>query len=263
MYALFTILAVAAVAVAADNQTALEEEELKVENIITNGYPAYEGKAPYIVGLKMGKNNNNGRWVGAGTIIAHNWVLTARHCIAEADFAEVHYGSNRAWNGQYNHKVYKPNLILHENSRFDIGLIRTPHVDFHSRVNKVNLPKFSQRNERFVNWWAVACGWGGMANGQLADWLQCIDVQIISNDECRRTFGSGLLDEILCTRTTGGTSPCGGDSGGPLVTHDSPVLVGITPFGAAGPCTGGHPAGFTRVTSHIEWIRDKSGVAYY
>lgn len=262
---LFLAILFVSFALAMGNQTSIEEDDddQKPSLIITNGYPAYEGKAPYIVGLLLGKDNENGRSVGAGSIIAHNWVLTARHCLTGPDFAEIHYGSNWGWRGAYNHKVYKNNFILHEDSKYDIGLIRTPHVDFHSRVNKVNLPKFSQSNEKFENWWAVACGWGGQANGQLADWLQCVDRQIISNNECKKTFGGGLGDYVLCISTEGGKSTCGGDSGGPLVTHDNPILVGITAFGHGAGCTAGYPAGFVRVTYHLEWIRAKSGVAYY
>ncbi|XP_017841939.2 serine protease 1 [Drosophila busckii] len=238
-----------------------EQEQPQPENIITNGYPAYEGKAPYIVGLMIGRDNSNVRSVCGGSIIAHTWVLTARHCLTSADYADIHYGSNRGWQGQFYHKVRKQHFILHHNEQNDVAVIRTPYVDFTSLVNKVQLPKLSQRNERFVNWWAVACGWGGMANGKLADWLQCIDIQIISNEECARTYGS-LPNQVLCTRTTGGTATCGGDSGGPLVTHDNPILVGITAFGVSGACDAGNPDGYMRVTHYLDWIREKTGVFY-
>ncbi|ALC43669.1 Jon25Bii, partial [Drosophila busckii] len=253
------ILICVALAKAANNET-----EVELEPIITNGYPAYEGKAPYIVGLLIGTDGNNGKAVGGGVIIAHTWVLTAAHCLT-TDYVDIHYGSNRAYNGQYYHRVRKNNFIRQhlwpKTNGNDIGLIKTPHVDLHRMVNKVNLPTFNQRNERFVNWWAVACGWGGMANGKLADWLQCVDIQIMSNDECSRSYGS-LPEGILCTKSPNGKSICGGDSGGPLVTHDNPILVGISSFVSGAGCTSGAPAGFTRVTTQLNWIRDNSGVAY-
>ncbi|KAH8270370.1 hypothetical protein KR018_008897, partial [Drosophila ironensis] len=212
------------------------------DNIIVNGYNAYEGKAPYLVGLRL----NNGA-VGAGSIIGNTWVLTAAHCLT-TDSVEINYGSNRAWNGQLKINVGKDNFIRHpgfpNTPGNDIGLIRTPHVNFNNLINKVALPKISQKSERFENWWTVACGWGGMANGNLADWMQCMDVQVISNSECARSYGS-VANTDMCTRATDGKSVCGGDSGGALVTHDNPMQIGVITFASVG-CKSG-PSGYTRI----------------
>nr|AAK77244.1 GH01822p [Drosophila melanogaster] len=205
---------------------------------------------------------NNGA-VGGGSVIGNNWVLTAAHCLT-TDSVTIHYGSNRAWNGQLQHTVNKNNFFRHpgypNSAGHDIGLIRTPYVSFTNLINKVSLPKFSQKGERFENWWCVACGWGGMANGGLADWLQCMDVQVISNGECARSYGS-VASTDMCTRATDGKSVCGGDSGGALVTHDNPIQVGVITFASIG-CKSG-PSGYTRVSDHLDWIREKSGIAYY
>ncbi|XP_062134761.1 serine protease 1-like [Drosophila sulfurigaster albostrigata] len=242
------------------------ELNLEPDSIITHGYPAYEGKAPYIVSLNLRRDDSNGLTLCGGSIIAHNWVLTAAHCTNDKHYVDIHYGSNWRWNGQYNHRVRSNNFIQHHlwpnTNGNDIALIRTPHVDFTDRVNRVRLPTFNQRNELFENWWAVTCGWGGQANGQLADWLQCADLQIMSNQECSKSYGNIPIG-ILCISTPGGKSTCGGDSGGPLVTHDNPILVGVTSFVSSAGCTSGSPAGFTRVTAHLDWIRQHSGVAYY
>ncbi|XP_016975807.2 serine protease 1-like [Drosophila rhopaloa] len=224
---------------------------------IVNGYPAYEGKAPYAVGLRL----NNGA-VGAGSVIGNTWVLTAAHCLT-TDSLTIHYGSNRPWNGQVQHTVNKDNFFRHpgfgNSAGHDIGLIRTPHVDFSNLINKIALPNFSQQGERFENWWCVACGWGGMANGELADWLQCMDIQVISNGECGKSYGS-VASTDMCTRAIDGKSTCGGDSGGALVTHDNPIQVGVIAFGSAG-CKS-LPSGYTRVSDHLEWIKETSGIAY-
>ncbi|XP_017109461.2 serine protease 1-like [Drosophila bipectinata] len=226
------------------------------EGRIVNGYPAYEGKAPYIVGLLIRTDGSNGAAVGGGSIIANNWVLTAAHCLT-TDSVDIHYGSNWGWNGAFSHNVRRDNFISHPNH--DIGLIRTPWVDFNNLVNKVALPSFNEENDRFTDAWAVACGWGGMDNGNLADYLQCMDVQIISNSECAQTYGS-VSDQDLCTRAADGHSVCGGDSGGPLVTHDNPRLVGVITWAIVG-CHGG-PSGYTRTTDYLGWIRDHTGISY-
>ncbi|EDV39129.2 uncharacterized protein Dana_GF25146 [Drosophila ananassae] len=230
------------------------------DNIIVNGYDAYEGKAPYAVGLRL----SNGA-LGGGSIIGNTWVLTAAHCLT-TDSVVVNYGSNRGWDGQIKHTVGKDNFFrpsgFPNTPGNDIGLIRTPHVNFNNLINKVVLPKFSQKGDRFENWWCVACGWGQTGNGQVAKWLQCMDVQVISNTECERTYGKGnVASTIMCTRTTDGKSVCGGDSGGALVTHDNPMQIGVIVFASAG-CKGG-PSGYTRVTDFLDWIRQISGIAYY
>ncbi|EDV39133.2 uncharacterized protein Dana_GF25150, partial [Drosophila ananassae] len=141
----------------------------------------------------------------------------------------------------------------------DIGLIRTPWVDFTDLINKVALPSQSEASDRFVDTWCLACGWGGMDNGDLATWLQCMEVQIISNSECEQAYGT-VASTDMCTRRTDGHSVCGGDSGGPLVTLDNPRLVGVITFASVG-CHGG-PSGYTRVSDYLGWINDNTGVSY-
>ncbi|KAM8710620.1 hypothetical protein ACLKA7_017272 [Drosophila subpalustris] len=239
------------------------DQEEQPDSIITNGYAAYEGKAPYIVSLSLRRDGSNSVTLCGGSIIASTWVLTAAHCTNNQHYVDIHYGSNWRWDSRYSYRVRNTNFIQHRlwpnTNGNDIALIRTPHFNFNSKVNRIKLPAYNQRHQTFENWWAVACGWGGQANGQLADWLQCVDLQIMGNNECSRTYGS-IPNGILCIRTPGGKSTCGGDSGGPLVTHDNPTLVGVTSFVSGAGCTAGHPAGFTRVTAHLDWIRQNSGV---
>ncbi|KAH8384509.1 hypothetical protein KR200_011059, partial [Drosophila serrata] len=94
----------------------------------------------------------------------------------------------------------------------------------------------------------------------LPDWLQSVDVQIISQDECSRFWN--LHDQMICINTEGGRSTCGGDSGGPLVTHDGNRLVGVTSFVSGAGCQAGHPSVFSRVTGYLDWIRDNTGISY-
>ncbi|XP_023177205.1 serine protease 1-like [Drosophila hydei] len=254
-----------ALATTSANQTATRTspDEYDPDNIITNGYAAYEGKAPYIVSLLMGTHSSDHIEIGSGTIISNNYVLTAAHCLT-TDYVDVHFGSVSRGNGQYNQRVYNHYFTRHHlwpAMGYDIGLINIDYVEFTPTVSKVNLPTLSQNNERFENWWAVACGWGKLANGQHADRLQCVDLRIMTNNDCYDSYGY-LPPSILCARTTGGKSTCDGDSGGPLVVHKDTILVGITSFGSADDCTIGKPAGFTRITSHLDWIYEHTGVVY-
>jgi len=260
MKVFLTVLALA-VASASAFETVVRPKDIpkvpRVEGRITNGYPAEEGKAPYTVGLGF-----SGGWWCGGSIISNEWVLTAAHCIG-GDSVTVYFGATWRTNAQYTHWVGSGNFISHDSA--DIALIRIPHVDFWHMVNKVELPSYNDRYNDYNEWWAVACGWGGTYDGSpLPDYMQCVDLQIIHNSECVQYYGSGTVgDNIVCVRVVDGKGTCGGDSGGPLVTHDGAKLVGVTNWVSGAGCQAGHPAGFQRVTYHLDWIRDRTGIAYY
>lgn len=234
------------------------------DSIITNGYPAVVGQAPYIVGLLL-REGQMGRWCG-GSIIDHSWVLTAAHCTDHIDGVSIYYGATRRTQALFPLEVGIEDVVQHPDwpgsIGNDIALIRTPHVDFWSLVNKVKLPGLNQLEETFENSAVITCGWGSTSDASdMPDWLQCIDLNVISNAECSRSYGK-LPDSVLCVGTPEGRSICDGDSGGPLVTYDEPKLIGITSFSDASSCLSSAPAGFTRVTHHLQWIRQISGISY-
>ncbi|KAH8285610.1 hypothetical protein KR054_011530, partial [Drosophila jambulina] len=236
----------------------------KIDGRITNGYPAYEGKVPYIVGLSF---NDGTHWC-SGSIIGHTWVLTAAHCTNTANHVLIYFGASFRHEAQYTHWVSRSDMIQHPDwndfLNNDIALIRIPHVDFWSLVNKVELPSYNDRYNSFSGWWAVASGWGLTDNNSgMSNYLNCVDVQIMENNDCRNYYGGNYVtDNTICINTDGGRSSCSGDSGGPLVLHEGNRIVGIVSFGSGEGCTAGRPAGFTRVTGYLDWIRDHTGISY-
>ncbi|EDV35632.1 uncharacterized protein Dana_GF12374 [Drosophila ananassae] len=236
----------------------------KVEGRITNGYPAYEGKVPYIVGLSF---NDGGHWC-SGSIIGNTWVLTAGHCVNTANHVLIYYGASFRHEAQFTHWVSRSDMIVHPDwndyLNNDIALIRTPHVDFWSLVDRVELPSYNDRYNSYAGWWAVASGWGRTDNDSgMSNYLNCVDVQVMDNNDCRNYFGGYYItDNTICIDTDGGRSSCNGDSGGPLVSHDGNRIIGITSFVGWEGCTASKPAGFTRVTGYLDWIRDHTGISY-
>ncbi|KAH8270150.1 hypothetical protein KR018_004709, partial [Drosophila ironensis] len=226
------------------------------DHIITNGSPAYDGQAPYVVGLVFQPNNV---WC-SGTIISDTWILTSAACVSGTSGVTILFGATRISQAQFKVTVGSSAYVTGGNR---LALIQIPRIGFSNRVRSVTLPAMRDRSQRYENSWANTCGWGLTTYGNsLSDWLQCVDLQIMPNSECVAFYGSSTVtDQILCTRSTNGQSTCYGDSGSPLVTRQGNILVGISEFVAASGCTLGLPAGFARVTSQLEWIRHHTGIA--
>lgn len=51
--------------------------------------------------------------------------------------------------------------------------------------------------------------------------LTSVNLRVISNAECRSTYGNVIQDHHLCTSGAGGVGICAGDTGGPLVIPGS------------------------------------------
>ncbi|XP_016975831.2 serine protease 1 [Drosophila rhopaloa] len=227
------------------------------DHIITNGSPAYEGQAPYVVGMAFGQSNI---WC-SGTIIGDTWILTSAQCLVGSSGVTIYFGATKLSQAQFTVTVGSSEYVTGSQH---LALVRIPRIGFSNRVNRVALPSLSNRSQRYENWWAGVCGWGVTTfNNGLTDWLQCVDLQIMTNSECTSFYGSTTVsDQILCTRTPNGRSTCFGDAGSPLVTKQGSTLVGISAFVASNGCTLGLPAGFARITSALDWIRQRTGISY-
>jgi secreted trypsin-like serine protease len=99
-----------------------------------------------------------------------------------------------------------------------------------------------------------------MENGQLSRTLRKVTITITSRENCRSTWDSPNTAEEdskigeweICGGNPGKDS-CGGDSGGPLKNEDGDV-VGLVSWGPLN-CGNGSPAVYTRIASHLEFIR--------
>ncbi|KAH8395071.1 hypothetical protein KR215_009502, partial [Drosophila sulfurigaster] len=220
-------------------------QNFNIHQRIFGGKDAQKGQFPYIVSMHIRRANQS--YICGGSIIDHTWILTAAHCIHNADWVKIFYGSTTLWNSELSHVVYSDNIIEHEhydneNDENDIALIRTPRVEYSELINKVSLP---DRGNDYEGAWAVASGWGEIAHNSISKSLQFVGLQIDRKSS----------NTIIRSTTWDGTSCGRGDSGGPLVTQDDPKLIGVTSTGI-----GGYLTNFSRVSAYLDWIRSHTGL---
>lgn len=90
--------------------------------------------------------------------------------------------------------------------------------------------------------------------------MKFLHLNTLTNSDCRARIATIADNQTavvhdfstLCAFSgQHGHGLCSGDSGGPLVIDNQ--LIGIASW--AVPCAVGMPDGFTRISSHIDWVK--------
>ncbi|XP_034476078.1 serine protease 3-like [Drosophila innubila] len=241
-----------------------------VEERIINGQPAAEGQFPYQVGLSLTSLSTRENYFCGGVIIGTEWLLTAAHCTADASGVLVYYGSTERKSAKLYQYVPKTKFIEHPDYSYspltnDIALINTPVLTFNEYYNKIELPSISSRYSSYAGQQAIASGWGYTSQWvyDISDTLQYTTLDIISVEACESIYGDVVASsKVICVATTNKKTTCSGDSGGPLVLLSTGKLIGVTSFSSIYGCEYGDPAGFSRITSYLGWIKESTGIYY-
>lgn len=207
--------------------------------------------------------------VCGGSIISHNRIVTAAHCnwdgsITANSFTVV-LGSNFLFSG--GNRITTRDVVMHPNwtpttAANDIAVLRISSVTFTNVIQPIALPSGNELNNDFVNWNAIASGYGLTADGANIGTTQRVSsvvLPVISNAQCATVFGPWVHNSNICTSGAGGKGTCSGDSGGPLAvdSNNRRVLIGVTSYGAAAGCQIGLPAAFARTTSYVSWLQSQ------
>ncbi|XP_017860827.1 PREDICTED: serine proteases 1/2-like, partial [Drosophila arizonae] len=130
----------------------------------------------------------------------------------------------------------------------DISVIKlSVPIELNEYIQPAQLPIKQESYNAYDGEQAIASGWGKISDSRWCQWCQ----QLIC------WYGGILTSNVMCIKTTGGTSTCNGDSGGPLVLADSSnTLIGATSFGIVV----GWPGVFVRIASYLDWFENNIGV---
>ncbi|XP_061379338.1 collagenase-like [Danaus plexippus] len=223
---------------------------------IVGGNFAILGQLQYQAGLLIRLLDGRQSVCGA-SLISNSRLVTAAHCwfsggsqarefLVVLGSITLYYGGTRILtNNVRPHEYFNP-----RNLHNDIAVIYINPVSYSNNIRNIGI---ACGDDLYVGSWATASGFGRFTETSGASTtLRYVNLQVITNEVCRRTFGNMIIPSFLCVATPNGRSTCAGDSGGPLAIENT--LIGITCFGHREGCTRGHPAGFIRISSFYDWI---------
>ncbi|XP_067645062.1 collagenase-like [Eurosta solidaginis] len=233
---------------------------------IANGQTAAANEFPYQAGLLL--NNGKHFYSCGGSLISHEWVLTAAHCTSTAVQVIVYLGSITHLDAIVRMKVDKCDIKVHpafnrKPARNDIALIKIPAVIYSDAIQPVSLPKCAASYPTYIGETVVASGWGVTSDRSTvySPVLQFATFRVVTNEVCAEEYGSTTIDnEKICTATVNRIGLCSGDSGDPLVLASSKLQIGIVSIGSRKGCESGAPSLHTRITSYLDWIQANTGL---
>lgn len=242
---------------------------------IVNGYKAKLNQFPFYVFLDLiypiyeDKEQDS----CGSAIISDEWLITAGHCLSDAEKVIAHFGITRLKDisrpGHQAITITKENFQWHPHyiefmSWNDIGLIRLPEkIEFSRNIQPINLPNTCESPEKIK---VVTMGHGVINNSmnKPSNKLLFASMKTLSLYDCRTSYPFlTFRKSIICVQNeVKMQSVCKGDSGSPLIRikKSNRTLIGIAVFTSEKGCEYGEPQGFTNLYSYLKWIEQLTGI---
>lgn len=192
---------------------------------LARGTPSYFGQFPFFAFLDI-EHEDGLTQIGGGSLISDRWILTAAHCLEEADEVTIHLGYLNLYDedeeGRLKFLVRDGAWKMHpryhtEGFANDIGLIQLPEaVKFTNNIRPVAI---SVDQSIVPNMEVIVIGNGATGDRQFIGTSKTVESAILSTitmTECKDAFLSLRYScTSFCARDTSGSlrSICAGDSG--------------------------------------------------
>lgn len=240
-----------------DTIETLETKERGLRPMIVGGQVAPH-IYPYMASLQAKSGKTWSHYCGA-SLISPNWLLTAGHCVKYITNPGTNY---RAILGRYDLRKsvrsetirYFSKIVIHPNyigTSNDIALIKIAPITTIPVINMTNTLYPAGTMMRVIGWGSTKEGTGVQSNV-----LMQVDVPIVSNTICKKSYAFITDQDVCAGYQQGGKDSCQGDSGGPLFYNKSGIIeqVGIVFYGTG--CARPNYYGvYTSVKYYANWIR--------
>lgn len=219
---------------------------------IVGGTVAPAGKWPWQVALLESSigNNFNAQFCG-GTLVDQIFVVTAAHCVTEANgtvspknsirvltgtqsLAQNTGGVRRAIAAIVRHPQYN-----HASSDNDIAVIKLSTPATGIKVARL-LSRTQEASLAAPGDLSFVTGWGNLSSigSNFPTTLHQVQVPIVPRGDCNdaNSYDGLLTPQMICAGlSAGGKDSCQGDSGGPLIVRDEQgrwqILAGVVSWG--------------------------------
>jgi len=258
------------------NSSFIFADESLFSTRVVGGSDATEGNQDWIVYVQAGN------FLCGGSLIDADTIMTAAHCLHDANNNPIDASDVTVTVGEYNTRDSSPasatisTIYIHEDynpttdvSSNDIALMRL--TSSATNITPIDRANSTTTTAAVAGGDAVTIlGWGSTiaqtagetATTQLADILQEASVPLRTDAQCASSYGSTYVSStMVCAgENTGGIDSCQGDSGGPLILNNE--QVGIVSFGS-GCAQAGFPGVYVRVATYASWIDNfLSGITF-
>ncbi|XP_020501156.2 transmembrane protease serine 7 isoform X2 [Labrus bergylta] len=230
---------------------------------IVGGDNSMEGEWPWQVSLHFSGN----LYCGA-SVLSSDWLISAAHCFRKQRLSDPRYWSahlGMLTQNSAKHVAEIQRIVVHEYYNaytfdYDIALLQLKKpwpASLNPLVQPVCLPPPSHTVTHSHRCWVTGWGYRSEEDKVLPSVLQKAEVSIMSQTECKKSYGP-VSSRMLCAGVSSGErDACRGDSGGPL-SCQAPgggrwFLIGIVSWGA-GCGRPNLPGVYTRVNKFTSWI---------